>query len=102
MSDTKLLAAQTAVRNMMQRGHVNICCIRDVCRLLSVVPQGDAYDILNTLHCVDFKDMPRELQERMPELLKEVFGGLQLEPITIEAETVPDAPKPNWLSKLLN
>lgn len=74
----KQLSAITALNDMMQRGHMNICTIESVAKMLGIDPKGRAHDILRPLHCVDFAKMPVELRGEIPGLIKECLG---VEPI---------------------
>jgi hypothetical protein len=78
MDDLNLMAAQAAVEKMFKDGYISICSADKVLALLQIVPDKPAYNILSTLHCVNFRDMPQPLQERIPELLKQVFGGIEV------------------------
>ena len=70
----KQLSVTTALNEMMKKGHFDICCIDKVARLLMVDPKGEAYDILSPLHCINFSDMPSELREEIPRLIKDCLG----------------------------
>jgi hypothetical protein len=77
--DLKQLSAVTALNSMFKKGHFDICCIRNVGELLGVDPKfaGEAYKILQPLHCINFSDMPSELRDAIPSLIREC---LQQEP----------------------
>ena len=70
----KQLSATTALNHMMRQGHFDICCIDKVARLLDRDPKGDAYRVLSPLHCINFGDMPPELREEIPRLIKDCLG----------------------------
>lgn len=75
MPDLKELAALTALNNMMQKGHFDICCVRNVGELLGVDPKGHpSFAILQTLHCVDYAKMPPPLREAIPSLVQDCLG----------------------------
>lgn len=73
--DLKELAALTALNNMMQKGHFDICCVRNVGELLGVDPkEHPSFAILQTLHCVDYAKMPPPLREAIPSLVQDCLG----------------------------
>lgn len=74
MNDIKALAALTALNEMFAGSHFSICTIDTVAKLLGVHPQRDAYDTLHALHCVHWSKMPRELRDRMPELIQQALA----------------------------
>lgn len=91
MQNLKTLAAVTALNVMMQKNYFSICAIDSVAKMLGVNPKSEAYDILLTLHCVDWDKMPKELKDAVPELIKECLGIVltyQLKPLEM-----PELPK---------
>lgn len=86
MDETTKLVIATAMRNMLNGGHISICTIRECLQLAGITPRGRAYDLLNTLHCVKFKDMPAELAVQLPRLLHEVFNGIDVEQLVKAVE----------------
>ncbi len=73
MDDIKALAALTALNEMFAGTHFSICTIDKVATLLDIHPQRDAYETLQALHCVHWSKMPRELRDRMPELIQQAL-----------------------------
>lgn len=78
MDNVKQVVAITALNKMMSGGHFDICAIRTIAEMLGVDPKGEAYRTLAPLHCVNFSDMPAELRQLIPGLIKECLG---VEPI---------------------
>lgn len=74
MDKLKNLAAMTALNKMLADGHFSICTVDRVAAMLNIRPAGEAYNILNTVHCVDYAKMPTELREAIPDLIKECLG----------------------------
>ena len=70
-ADLKELAAVTALNNMLAKGWMDICTIRNVAELLGRNPHGEAYDILHSLHCVHFNQMPPALRDEIPRLIEQ-------------------------------
>lgn len=79
MDEIMKMVIATAIRKMFQNGWLSISDIDQCLKLAGVIPMGRAYEILRTLHCVHFKDMPRELAEKIPALLTECFAGLNID-----------------------
>lgn len=76
-TDEQLEAAiiNTALRNMVIKGWVDICTIDQVIKLLKSLPDTVAYKRLHLLHCVYFKDMPPEVRAAVPELITACLDG---------------------------
>ena len=70
----KQLIALTALNAMLAQVHFSICCIDSVAKLLGVHPEGEAYNALRPLHCINYCDMPRELMEALPGLIKQCLA----------------------------
>lgn len=78
MDNLQELAAMAALNKMFKDGHFSICTIRSIAEMTKVSLGGRAYDILHTLHCVDYGNMQPELREALPGLVREC---LSLSPI---------------------
>lgn len=74
MDDLKQLAAVTAINHMLTERHFSICTIDKVGNLLNVKPAGDAYNILSSVHCMDYAKMPAQLREAIPSLIQSCLG----------------------------
>lgn len=72
--ETKLLTVRTALKNMYEKGYVNICCINKCIELMGVVPPREEYEMLSTLHCVDFKSMDKTLRTKVLNSIMVVFS----------------------------
>lgn len=90
------MAANHALNEMLtKRGYFDICTLDKVLRNMGIQAQcGKSYGILNSLHCMDYKDMPDELRRSIPVLIQNVVG---IESECYEAEPKPE-PKPKRLS----
>lgn len=109
MSDLKQLAAVTALNDMFQRGHLSICTIDSIGRMLGIDPKrgGDSYNILQSVHCVDFAKMPMELRDAIPGLIRDCLSVEPTyqfkQPITLQefVERVPE-PQRGAIARLLS
>lgn len=79
MSDIKVLAAEAALQKMLKGGHFSICTIDKIVEMLSIKPAREEYDILSTLHCVDYNQMQPELLEQLPTLIMRVLDSPRLD-----------------------
>ena len=66
---------RTKMADMMRRGHVDICAIKDMIQLTGVIPDGKALERLRVLHCVDFANMTPALRLEIPRLLQLCLEG---------------------------
>lgn len=76
--DLRQLSALAALNDMFRKGHLSICTIDKVARLLGVDPKGESYDILSAVHCVDFSQMPLALRDAVPRLIRQCLGVDQI------------------------
>lgn len=100
--DLKRSAVIVALNDMVKKGHFSICTIDSCARLLGIQVRGsEAYNLLNTMHCVDFAAMPANIKQVMPELIREV---LNMEPFPLFKGEVIEAnsPKQSIWNRLLN
>lgn len=75
MPDVKLLAAEAALKNMVQSSHMNICTIDKIVQMLDIKPDRDAYQVLHTLHCIDYSQMSPDLLAELPTLIHRVLNS---------------------------
>jgi len=68
-NEIKMMAAQAALRKMVEGNSFSICTIDTIAEMLDVKPDRDTYQVLRTLHCVHYNQMPPELLEKLPELI---------------------------------
>jgi hypothetical protein len=72
-TEIKMMAAQAALRKMVEGSSFSICTIDSIVEMLDVKPDRDTYQVLRTLHCVSYNQMPTELLEKLPELIHKVL-----------------------------
>lgn len=107
MSDIKQLAALTALNNMMESGHVSICTVDEVAKLLGIDHKGEARDVLSTIHCVKFAKMPDELRAAVPGLIEKCLGMAPFyefktaRPEVRVIDVTPEPPKKTGFLRLL-
>lgn len=73
--DIKILAAEAALRKMLQGSHFDICCIKNVAEMLEIIPDRETMNILKTLHCVDYNQMSPDLLAELPTLIHRVLNS---------------------------
>jgi hypothetical protein len=109
LQDLSLRAAETAVRKCLNADHFSICTIDKVIKLLGRVPDSQAYRILSTVHCVDYKDMDVQLRQSIPGLIarclhypkaqiEDMWNGqtvdVQAEPLSARKSLPAPSPEP--------
>jgi hypothetical protein len=68
------LVAQTAVTHLFTKDYFSICKLDAVMNALSKGSKNHpSYKLLHALHCVHYKDMPKELIDQLPQLVNEVL-----------------------------
>lgn len=80
------LIAQTAINNLLNHGHFNICTLDKVMELTNLGSRkSQAYRKLSALHCIDYSDMPKELRDQIPLMINELLIGEESHPATSTA-----------------
>ena len=83
MSSTELATFDSRVRqnlidNMMPKiftGHYfSICDVRKIAEAMGIDSHSDKMKTLSFLHCMDFKDMNREVREELPSQVASALG----------------------------
>lgn len=75
----KLMAAQASLQKLVSQGHFSICTIDTIAEMLGVKPEREAYQILRTLHCVDYNQMSADLLNELPGLIARVIQSPSFE-----------------------
>ncbi|MDK2633127.1 hypothetical protein QMZ93_07195 [Pantoea stewartii subsp. indologenes] len=73
---------QNMEKSFVEYQHLDICSIRDLVKLSGMTIWGraaDAYDWLDKLHCVKFKDMHPEIALQVPHRINMVFSNGEYE-----------------------
>lgn len=68
------LAVVASLNKMLKSSYFDICTVDSIMKILQLPADGEVYDILRTLHCVHYAQMPKELREAIPEMLQSVMG----------------------------
>jgi hypothetical protein len=79
VSDLKVMAAEAALKKMVQSDYFDICTIDKITKMMDVKPDRDAYQILSTLHCVHYNQMRPELLQVLPDLIATVLRSPSFE-----------------------
>lgn len=79
----KTTIALTVVTKMLKGSHFSICAIDNACGLIGARNSGPAYKMLYALHCVHFDEMPVEVLDSLPALMREVFSQVKMDDQTI-------------------
>lgn len=108
MDELQILAAETALRKMVKQGHFSICTVDEILKMTGGVPDARTYQVLRLLHCVNYSEMPDELREKLPELLKAVFSGSAIDVTAIlrreeapKLAVIEGGKKVTWLHRMI-
>lgn len=75
MPETQQLVLRTATRKLFDQRYFDICAVDSLMKLVGTQARPQAYTQLRALHCVDYADMPPDLRERIPHLVRECLAG---------------------------
>ena len=93
------------VEKMLRGDHFDVCPITSIISDFSIEKSEDAdvaIEILRSIHCVDYKHLPKGMKQRIPSLLSCVFTGgvFPLSKSSGEATADVTAPQETAVAKL--
>lgn len=71
LPETKQLVVKQAIHNLFEKDYFSICQLDSTLKIIGARQGGDAYKMLNALHCVSYSKMHPDLRERIPYLVNE-------------------------------
>lgn len=74
----QVMAVKAAVNKMMRDGYISICTIDNILKMTNGIPNRKDYELLHTLHCVNFMDMDPELLRGLPVILQRVVAAEEI------------------------
>jgi len=75
MNEIQKMACQAALEKMIRDGYVCICTIDKILKITGGIPDRKDYEVLHVLHCVHFREMPKDLLRGLPVILARVIGS---------------------------
>lgn len=81
LANVHLLAAQAALNKMFSQGYFSICTLDTILKMTYTIPDKTCYDILHTIHCVQYNELAPELRRGLPALIGAV---LKMDGLTFE------------------
>lgn len=75
LEETRIQAAVTAMNKMLRSSYFDICTVDSVAKMLGIETKRDSYNILRTLHCVHYNEMPIELRNKIPMLIADALDN---------------------------
>ena len=78
-TDLKMSIALSAVSNMLKSNYFDVCTVDKICKLIGASANGPAYDMLHALHCIHYTEMPRDVREGIPALMRELFSQAKID-----------------------
>lgn len=79
MNDIERLSVEVALRDMVRKGYFSICTIDSILKLTQLVRDERAYKTLSLLHCVQYGDMPPQILQELPELIRSALGNIEID-----------------------
>lgn len=89
MNDLDAIIIETALRKMVNGGYLSISTINEIVKLKRIIPDAQVYQRLSLLHCVHFSDMPPEVRDALPGMIRQVLTGIEF-----DAEAIFQANRP--------
>lgn len=71
MESTKQMVVTAAVKNLFETNYFSVCKLDNIIELVGARAGGEAYQLLKTLHCIDYSKMQQALRDRLPLLVNE-------------------------------
>ena len=79
MTEVQAECCKLALKKMMAGGHFDITVVNDVLRITGGIPDGDDYQSLRLLHCMNFRDFSQRMRMEFPALLRRVLESPGME-----------------------
>lgn len=73
-NELKAMATTAILNKTLKSSFFSICSIDEAAKVMGRNPHCEEYDLLRSLHCVDYSKMPRELREKIPSLVALCLG----------------------------
>jgi len=84
MNHVEQLAAKAALQHMLNSSFFSICAVDRILAMTKGIPDKQDYNVLRCLHCIEFRDMDRELLKQLPALIERVLGAPSLFDLMVE------------------
>ncbi|KKL64721.1 hypothetical protein LCGC14_2162200 [marine sediment metagenome] len=83
MDEIDRRVAQTALKDMFERSHFNICTIDKIIQMTGCIPDKQNYNRLSALHCIHWNTMEKDVRQWCFETTINLFDntGFDLEMI---------------------
>lgn len=85
-SPEAVMICQVALDQMFRKSFFDICTVRDCRALVSsyVTSHSESvYERLRILHCVQYSRMPKEIYDKLPDMISEVFVGTPIDEMEV-------------------
>ena len=77
--ETKRRVVAIALKDMFDKGRLDICCIRECLKIAKIPEGGDDFDTLHALHMVKFAKMPLDVREEITDTIIGLFAQTPME-----------------------
>lgn len=78
MNDLDKAFIETALKDMVSKGYFSICTIDAILKVTKSIPDGEIYKRLHLMHCVHFNKMPQAVLNALPDMIRDVLSGQEL------------------------
>ena len=76
LPEVKQLVVMTATQKLFGKNYFDICTLQDIAKLIDAPTKGgEAWPMLQALHCVHYADMPPMLRDAIPHLVSECLSA---------------------------
>ncbi len=79
MTEFEILAVETAMKKLFAASFFDIQIVRQCLKIAGVIPDERIMQSLSVLHCIHYGDMPKELLEKLPDTIMQLFNGVRLQ-----------------------
>ena len=87
MDEIQKQVVKIALKKLFTQKHFSICDIDRCLKISQIIPNKTDYNTMSALHCIDYSDMNKEVQDWLLTAVEEMFMGTGFDLSFLEPKT---------------
>ena len=112
MEEIQKQVVKVALKKLFTQNHFSICDIDKCLKITQIIANKTDYNTMSALHCIDYSDMNKDIQDWLLKTVEEMFTGSgfdlsfletkkEIKTETINAILIEEKPKRTGFLRLL-